>query len=105
MLNNWLEFDDLLKLAQNNPEHLEYWRKTQVESLISQAPEEYQRRLRGLQFQIDCERQKHASPMGTCVAISRMMYESMDRLNQALLGERSEDKAPSAEVLAFPVSV
>ncbi|MBU2984329.1 DUF3135 domain-containing protein [Saccharophagus degradans] len=105
MFDNWLEFDDLLKLAQDNPEHLENWRKSQVDSLISSAPEEFQRRLRGLQFQIDCERQKHSSPMGTCVAISRMMYESMDKLNQALLGEKAEPRPTQAAVVPFPVSV
>lgn len=105
MLDNWLEFDDLLKLANDNPEHLENWRKQQVESLIDQAPEECQRRLRGLQFQIDCERQKHSSPMGTCVAISRMMYESMDKLNKALLGEHHDSQQPEAEVVPFPATV
>lgn len=105
MLDNWLEFDDLLKLANDNPEQLENWRKKQVETLISEAPEEYQRRLRGLQFQIDCERQKHSSPMGTCVAISRMMYESMDKLNQALLGEHASSDETQADVVPFPATV
>jgi hypothetical protein len=74
-------FNHLLKLAQEDPEALEKFRQEQVELIISQAPIKNQRRLRGLQFQIDAQRALHInSPMGACLKISQMMHDSLDEL-------------------------
>ncbi|HET8706584.1 MAG TPA: DUF3135 domain-containing protein, partial [Pseudomonadales bacterium] len=77
-------FDELMNLAKNDPEGLEALRTRLVEDLITSAPTEYQRRLRGLQFQIDMERRRAHSPMAACIRISNMMHESLDRLREAL---------------------
>jgi selenocysteine-specific translation elongation factor len=71
------KFDELMKLAQNNPEALEALRQEHVNALIDNAPEADKTRLRGLQFQIDAQRKIHNhSPMGACLKISKMMQES-----------------------------
>jgi hypothetical protein len=71
------KFDELMKLAQNNPEALEALRQEHVDALINNAPEIDKTRLRGLQFQIDSQRKiHHHSPMGACLKISKMMHES-----------------------------
>lgn len=110
------KFDDLLEMAKNNPEALEALRQQHVSALINSAPEEYQNRLRGIQFQIDAQRQIHSeSPLGACVKISKMMHESFAELRGYLnqfsgqndplrgLAEQSESvEAKPADILAFP---
>ena len=51
-------FDELKKLAQSDPEQLEKLRTELIEDTISSAPAQHQRRLRGLQFQVDMERRR-----------------------------------------------
>ena len=64
-------FDELKKLAEENPEELENLRKEMVQKTIDSAPEWQQRRLRGLQFQIDMEREKAKKPVNACIKISK----------------------------------
>lgn len=77
-------FDKLKDMAHNNPMKLERLRIEMVEKLIHEAPEQYRRRLRGLQFRIDMERRKAKSPMAACITISGMMHDSFDKLRMAL---------------------
>lgn len=115
-MSDFPTFDQLLKLANENPQELERFRQQQVEELINSAPAESQRRLRGLQFQIDAQRQLHeGSPMGSCMKISQMMHESFAELrgwlnqitnsNDPLRNEiddyQSTEKT-AAKVLPFP---
>lgn len=110
-MNNKLPtIDQLIELAKNNPEELERLRQRQVNALIASAPEHMQRRLRGLQFQIDCKREIHSSAMGSCLAITRMMMDSLQQLNQALQGLTGE-QAPLPQsntkpsmVIPFPAT-
>lgn len=81
---NWPSFDELKKMAEHSPEQLEEFRQQEIESLISNAPKDIRRRLRGIQFQINCQRQIHKTPLGACLAISRMMRDSLVELNSAL---------------------
>jgi hypothetical protein len=104
-MSNWPSFEQMTHLAKNHPEQLEALRKAQVDAIIDNAPREYQQRLRGLQFEIDCKRRLHKNPVGACMEISRMMYESLNRLNRALNGGHEvEEEAQSAEVVAFPAA-
>ncbi len=101
--------DHLFELAKNNPEELERFRQREIEALISNAPPHLQRRLRGLQFQVDCKRRLHPTPMGACVAISQMMLLSMEKLNQALhcgqhLTSNGERRSSAADIIRFPSS-
>jgi hypothetical protein len=106
MQTEWPEVDQLITLAKESPAQLEAFRLREVERLIASAPESIQRRLRGLQFQIDCKRRLHTSPMGACIELSQMMFDSVSQLNNALQGIRStqHDSAPApamAAVLPF----
>lgn len=89
MYNNWPNFEELRQLAEESPERLEAFLHREVEALIESAPIDMQGRLRGLQFQVDCQRKIHKSPLGSCVAISKMMHESLSRLQQVLNGSLS----------------
>ncbi len=103
-------FDVLLHLAQHDPEALEQLRLEQVKNLIDNAPPQLQQRLRGLQFEIDAQREIHSSALGACIKISEMMHESFFRLRN-LLNQFSEQPTSSsvyvepprkAKVLHFP---
>lgn len=78
------DFDELKKLHETDPERLEALRTELTDALISEAPEEHQKRLLGLQWKIDQEVAKAKSPMASCIAVSGMMNESFDRLKDAL---------------------
>lgn len=77
-------FDELLKMAQQHPAEFERWRQQAINDSILSAPAPIRRRLQGVQFQIDAQRQIHPSPMGACIKISTMMHESVDTLNDLL---------------------
>lgn len=101
------DHDQLVTLAQENPERLEQLRQSWVNDIIESAPEETRRRLRGLQFQIDCKRELHSSPLGACLEISRMMQESLGKLNKLMnhqtdQTEQQPEGDKPATVLAFP---
>ena len=96
-MSNLPHFDELLKLAQENPEALEKLRQEQVEQLINNAPIENQQRLRGLQFQIDAQRSIHkGSAIGSCVKISKMMHQSFGEL-RGWLNQLSDQNDPLRE--------
>jgi len=104
------DFDTLLKIAQEDPERLETIRQQATEDLITSAPEAMQRRLRGLQFQIDAQRAIAKTPTASCMKISQMMYESFYELRQALneatgnaepLIMESEASAATAKIVPF----
>ena len=70
-----LNFDELARLAQEDPEAFEALRTQKIQQLIDAAPA--RRRLLGLQWQIDMERAQSNSAFDACVRISRMMWESV----------------------------
>lgn len=106
MQTEWPEVDQLIALAKESPAKLEAFRLREVERLIASAPESIQRRLRGLQFQIDCKRRLHSSPMGACIELSQMMFDSVSQLNNALQGIRAPQgntaPAPAAMAAVLP---
>lgn len=108
MQSQWPTTDELLRLAKENPDELEAFRQREVEKLINSAPEKMQRRLRGLQFQIDAKRQISKNSMASCIEISRMMFDAVHDLNRCLNGQlqapaKVERKSPGA-VIAFPLA-
>ena len=99
------EFEYLAKLAQENPAQLEDIRLRSVEAIIKAAPVEMQQRLRGIQFRVDCYRRIHKNPLGACMEISKLMYDSLHQLNGVLnkgvIPGESFVNAEPAKVLAF----
>jgi hypothetical protein len=105
-------FDKLVTLAKQDPKRLDALKRDITEAWIEQAPVEYQRRLRGIQFQIDMEVQRAKNPMDACIRVSNMMHDSFaelrDRLNEmAQTGPRyqvEDESTPAlrtAQVLPF----
>ncbi|MGH1371087.1 MAG: DUF3135 domain-containing protein [Cellvibrionaceae bacterium] len=90
------KFDELMTLAQTDPQALEAYRQQQVKDLLNDAPQHLRSRLEGLQFKIDSQRSLHSSPMGACLKLSQMMQDSFHQL-QDLLGDLTDGKLPHAE--------
>ncbi|MDX1452929.1 MAG: DUF3135 domain-containing protein [Oleiphilaceae bacterium] len=78
------DFDELLRLASEEPDSLERLREELCNRVIAGAPPAMQARLKGLQFRIDAERRLSQHPMGACIRISRLMNESLAELQHAL---------------------
>ena len=72
-----LDFTQWSNLAQQDINSFESMRLAAIEEFIESAPERQQHRLRCLQWRIDQERRLSRSPMGACIRISRMMWESL----------------------------
>ncbi len=70
-------FEEWLELAQRDPEGFEQRRRAVIESYLSSLPLDKQRRLRGLQFRIDMERQRAHTAMGACIKLSSMMWDAL----------------------------
>ncbi len=90
-------FDEMVQLAQSNPQEFEQLRQQLIADLIDNSPVHSQRRLRGLQFRIDMERQLAKTPLNTCLRVSRMMHDQLDRLRQALLNSPQSETSVSGQ--------
>lgn len=89
------EFDVLLQLAQEAPQELERLRLQLAHSTISSAPKQLQKRLHGLQFQIDAKRTLAKTPLLACMQISEMMHQSFEQL-RLILNKPIKDQHPPA---------
>ncbi len=104
-------FEELMELALHEPAKLEELRQSWVEETISRAPELFQRRLRGLQFQIDMERERASNPVSACVRISKMMHDGLSNLQDAIKNSHSNETQPQnsqktiAAIIPFPVAL
>lgn len=87
------EFDELTKMAQNNPDQLEALRLKLIDETISLADQSFQRKLRGLQFHIDMEIRRAKSPMAACVKISEMMHGSLNELRNAITNRPQQENS------------
>lgn len=84
MTTNLPNFEDLLKLAKDDPDQLEALRQSLVQELIDETQGDQKRRLEGLQFRIDMERRRSKNPIQSCVKLSKMMHDSVQRLSSHL---------------------
>lgn len=72
-----LEYKQWVEMAENDPELFERLRQRAIEEVIEKAPETHRQRLRCLQWRIDQERRRSKNPLGACIRISQMMWESV----------------------------
>ncbi|MGI9327281.1 MAG: DUF3135 domain-containing protein [Pseudomonadales bacterium] len=94
-------FDVMLDLARNDPDQLEVLRKQLTDAVIGQAQcEAHKRRLEGLQFRVDMERRRAATPLAATIRISEMMAQSLADLHRSLVTPIEEQAAERASVAA-----
>jgi len=72
-----INFDEWAALASTDPDEFEQRRQVCIEQFINRYPLSRQRRLRGLQFRIDMERKKARTPLGACIKLSSMMWDTI----------------------------
>lgn len=100
-MDNYLpDIDSLIKMAQDDPEELEQLRENLCSQLIKNAPEHYQRRLKGIQFQIDMTRRKSGNSLHSCIKISELMLQSYQKL-QAALTELNQSNDKNVHTMEF----
>lgn len=105
------DFDMWSELSQKDPEAFEALRKKAVNEFITSVDEQKQQRLRCLQWKVDKVREKQKTPLAACVAISDMMWDSLEQLNQLYYdyegvtkmqgGKRVVTPLPSASIIKF----
>lgn len=104
------DFDatEWMALAETDPEEFEAQRRDAIDHLISQAPERLRQRLRCIQWRIEMERRKCATPLAACLKLNQMMWDFVfaehgfvNTLN-GLAGSPRKNTHPPARVLHFP---
>lgn len=104
---NNIDFDHWSEIARTNPETFEAMRTEIIRSCIDHAPEDQQKRMRGLQWQIDCLRDQSRNPLSACLKISRMMWDTLQKLADISRDplnpgqDMSENKPDRALILPF----
>lgn len=98
-VNSWI------KLYKECPDTFEKKRQEMIERTISEAPESTQRRLRGLQFEIDGIRRTSSNPMSACIAISKKMFDKLAHLKDVIDGNIDNNthkiQKSTADILNF----
>lgn len=100
-------FDVLVDMARNDPQKLENLRLKLTKSVIEGAATEQKRkRLEGLQFRVDLERERARSPLAATIKISEMMCHSLADLHRSMVtplaSEEEERTTTAAKILKFP---
>lgn len=62
--NEMPDFDTLMTLAKRDPAGFDVLKQDMTRALIERAPAEHQKRLRGIQFQVDMEARRAKEPHG-----------------------------------------
>jgi hypothetical protein len=71
------EFDEWASLAATDSDAFERMRQELIDEFIESAPPGRRNRLRCLQWRIEQERNRSRTPLGACIRISRMMWDSI----------------------------
>jgi len=105
------DFDMWAELSKKDPRAFEELRQQALNEFIGSVESDKQDRLRCLQWKVDRVREKQKTPLAACVAISDMMWDSLERLNQLYYdyekvtslkdGKRVMSPLPSAAILDF----
>jgi hypothetical protein len=102
------DFEKWALLASSDPESFEQLRHDKIMAVIEKATSTHQQRLRKLQWRIDQVRNKNkTSTMAACLAISDLMWDTFERLNEALQLQgnsrvNSRSVSSDANIIPFP---
>ena len=98
------DFDTLKHWALAEPERLDALLHQQIEALIAQVGPDQQRRLRGLQFRIDCQRRLARNNLDSCIRIANMMHDSLYDMRRHIV-QLQEESLTQAEERGPPDNV
>ncbi len=109
--SNTFDFDEMARLATEDPDGFERRREQLLAAVIEQASPDLQRRLKGLQWQVDQVRMTTSNPMASCIRISQMMWDSvlekdgllenLQRLHYAEQSQQQQTKQTATVVQLF----
>ena len=79
------DFDAWAKLAKDDPAEFERKRERILRDAIDEAPPAFRQRLEGLQYALDLERKRSATPRASCVRMNSLMWVGFYRLRKQLM--------------------
>lgn len=82
--NDAFDFDFWKELYESDPDMFEVKRAELIKSEIAKAPLQLQRRLNGIQFELDAKRSLSDSPLESCMQMSSQMWDSFDLMRTHL---------------------
>ena len=103
-----IDFEHWSTLASSDPQKFEELRKDKISDFINRADGQRQKRLFGLQWQIDTVRAQHKdSSVAACLAISELMWETFQQLAEVLQSQAESgltEHTPTMQVniITFP---
>ena len=103
-----IDFEHWSTLASSDPQKFEELRRDKISDFINRADTQRQKRLLGLQWQIDAVRAQHKdSSVAACLAISELMWETFQQLAEVLQSQADSGLAApiptmQANIITFP---
>ncbi len=82
--NDAFDFDYWKELYESDPVAFEAKREELLKHEIAKSPEHLQRRLKGIQFELDAKRRLCDSPLESCMQMSSQMWDSFDLMRTNL---------------------
>jgi hypothetical protein len=67
------DFETLKAMAERNEGELEVLLQAEIDLILQETPPERRRKLLGLQFQINCQKELSHNPIDCCVRLSNML--------------------------------
>jgi len=102
-MNLDLSFDERMKMAAENPAAFEDYRKKLLTAAIERSSPHTRKRLRGMQFRIDMERQLSRTPMASCIKLYSLMLDYFYNEHIPVINMQEPEKQDNkAAVIRFP---
>lgn len=99
------DFDVLVNMARHNPTGLETLRVQLTQAVIDASDTDTKRRrLEGLQFQVDMERERAGTPLAACIKISEMMCRSLADLHRSMVAPDETEPLRPRTADIIPIS-
>lgn len=96
-------FDELMRMAKEDPLKLEELRSMMINELINrQKDENIKTRLIGLQQKINRIHNSKEPPLQSCIKIIKLMDESLVEMNYVFKYGHRKEKKESAKIIKFP---
>ena len=98
------DFEDWARLARSDPEGFERRRQAAIAELIAAAPPAVQRRLEGLQWQVDQVRARAGTPLAACLKLSTLLWDKVSGEHGLLESLDALARATEGETITRPVA-
>ncbi|MEH6471278.1 MAG: DUF3135 domain-containing protein [Halopseudomonas sp.] len=98
------KFEELVALADRDPEAFESFRQTACQQFIATTPNTHRRRLAAIQNRVEMELKRAKTPMAGLLRVSGMMHDCLYQLSNKLIefnhpGSIARSPTPRAEVI------